>query len=242
MTANPPPALVASDIVAGYGDMQILHGVSLTVNSGEIVTILGPNGSGKSTMLRTLSGLLKARRGSVHVFGEDVTSASTRERLLAGLSYVPQVDNVFANLSTAENLRMGYNAFSGGYDEREARVLEALPQLRDYWKRAAGRLSGGQRQIVALGRALIVHPKVLMLDEPSAGLSPKIVDEVFATVHQIVETTSISVLLVEQNVQRALAISDRACVFAEGLKKLEAPADEILDNDEVGRIYLGREA
>jgi len=233
------PALSAEGIVAGYGEMQILHGVSVAIRRGEVVSILGPNGCGKSTLLRTLTGLLTARAGSVHLGATDVTRASPRQRLLSGLAYVPQVNNVFANMSTAENLRMGFHAFSGSYAAHERRVLEILPQLKDYWARPAGRLSGGQRQIVALGRGLISDPAVLMLDEPSAGLAPKVVEEVFATVAGIARAAKVAVLLVEQSVHKALQISDRAYVLAEGHNRLDGSASDILENPEVGRIYLG---
>lgn len=232
-------ALAADRIVAGYGEMQILHGVSVAVRRGEIVSILGPNGCGKSTLLRTLAGLLRARAGSVRLGGTDMTRSTPRQRLLAGLAYVPQVNNVFANMSTAENLRMGFHAMSGSYRAHERRVLDILPPLKDYWTRPAGRLSGGQRQIVALARGLIADPSVLMLDEPSAGLAPKVVDEVFATVAGIARAANVAVLLVEQSVHKALQISDRAYVLAEGHNRLDGSASDILANPEVGRIYLG---
>lgn len=234
-----PAALRADGIVAGYGEMQILHGVGLLVRQGEVVSILGPNGCGKSTLLRALAGLLAARGGTIALNGADITRATPRQRLLAGLAYVPQVRNVFGNMSTAENLRMGFHAFAGGYDERERGVLEILPQLRDYWTRPAGRLSGGQQQLVALARGLITDPAVLMLDEPSAGLAPKIVDEVFTTISAIARSANVAVLLVEQSVHKALRISDRAYVLAEGHNRLEGPAADILADPEVGRIYLG---
>jgi branched-chain amino acid transport system ATP-binding protein/neutral amino acid transport system ATP-binding protein len=234
-----PPALRADAIVAGYGEMQILHGVGIAVRQGEVVSILGPNGCGKSTLLRALAGLLVARSGTIELGGVDITTDTPRRRLIAGLAYVPQVRNVFGSMSTAENLRMGFHAFDHGYDEGERRVLAILPQLRDFWTRPAGRLSGGQQQLVALARGLITNPTVLMLDEPSAGLAPKIVDEVFATIRAIARDADVAVLLVEQSVHKALRISDRAYVLAEGHNRLDGQAADILASPEVGRIYLG---
>lgn len=231
--------LVAEGLVAGYGEMQILHGVGVRVAQGEIVTVIGPNGCGKSTLLKTLSGLIRPTAGSIALSGRDITSTATRERLRAGLGYVPQVRNVFATMTTEENLRMGLFAVPGSVRERQEAVREILPTLGDYWNATAGRLSGGQQQIVALGRALMASPKVLLLDEPSAGLSPKATDEVFQHIRTISSQGGVGVLLVEQNAHKALAISDRCYVLAEGRNRLDGSAASIAGNPEVGRIYLG---
>lgn len=231
--------LVADGLVAGYGDMQILHGVGIRVAQGEIVTVIGPNGCGKSTLLKTLSGLIRPTEGSIALAGRDITGSATRERLRAGLGYVPQVRNVFATMTTEENLRMGLFAVPGSVRERQAAVRDILPRLSDYWSATAGRLSGGQQQIVALGRALMASPKVLLLDEPSAGLSPKATDEVFQHIRAISSQGGVGVLLVEQNAHKALAISDRCYVLAEGRNRLDGDAASIAGNPEVGRIYLG---
>ncbi|ANT54729.1 MULTISPECIES: ABC transporter ATP-binding protein [Mesorhizobium] len=231
--------LVADGLVAGYGEMQILHGISIRVAPGEIVTVIGPNGCGKSTLLKTLVGVIHPTAGKISLAGHDITNTATRERLRAGLGYVPQVRNVFATMTTEENLRMGLVAVPGPVRERQDAVRKILPTLGDYWSATAGRLSGGQQQIVALGRALMASPKVLLLDEPSAGLSPKATDEVFGHIRTISSEGGVSVVLVEQNAHKALAISDRCYVLAEGRNRLDGIAVSIASNPEVGRIYLG---
>lgn len=231
--------LVAEGIVAGYGEMQILHGVGVTVRPGEIVTVIGPNGCGKSTLLKALVGLIRPSAGTITLGGQDITRTATRERLRAGIGYVPQVRNVFATMSTEENLRMGLFAIPGSVAERQKEIRRILPTLEEYWTVRAGRLSGGQQQVVALGRALMASPHVLLLDEPSAGLSPKATDEIFRHVRTISSEGGVGVLLVEQNATKALAISDRCYVLAEGRNRLEGEASAIAQNPEVGRIYLG---
>ncbi|WP_105373358.1 ABC transporter ATP-binding protein [Neorhizobium huautlense] len=234
--------LTAEALVAGYGEMQILHGVSLNLAAGEIVTIIGPNGCGKSTMLKTLAGLLKPKGGTIRLKGIDITNAPTRDRLRSGLGYVPQVRNVFATMSVEENLRMGLFAVPGSVKERQAAVREILPSLADYWTATAGKLSGGQQQVVALGRALMAGPSVLLLDEPSAGLSPKATDEVFQHIRQISHRQGVGVLLVEQNAHKALEISDRCYILAEGKNQIDGSAESIMNNPVVGKIYLGAHA
>jgi branched-chain amino acid transport system ATP-binding protein/neutral amino acid transport system ATP-binding protein len=231
--------LGAGGLIAGYGEMQILHGVGVRLSAGEIVTVIGPNGSGKSTLLKTLVGLIRPSAGRILLSGQEITATSTRDRLRAGLGYVPQVRNVFATMTVEENLRMGLFAVPGAVRERQEAVREILPTLNDYWSARAGKLSGGQQQIVALGRALMASPKVLLLDEPSAGLSPKATDEVFRHIRAISDRQGAAVLLVEQNAHKALAISDRCYVLAEGRNRLDGDAASIAGNPEVGRIYLG---
>ncbi len=231
--------LIAEGLVAGYGEMQILHGVGVTVRPGEIVTVIGPNGCGKSTLLKTLVGLLRPSAGTIALGGRDITRSTTRERLRAGVGYVPQVRNVFATMSVEENLRMGLFAVPGSVTERQQEIRRILPALEDYCSVRAGRLSGGQQQVVALGRALMPSPHVLLLDEPSAGLSPKATDEIFRHVRTISSEGGVGVLLVEQNATKALAISDRCYVLAEGRNRLEGEASSIARNADVGRIYLG---
>lgn len=231
--------LTAEGLIAGYGEMQILHGVSVKLSPGEVATVIGPNGCGKSTLLKTLVGLLRPSQGRIALSGHDITHASTRARLQAGVGYVPQVKNVFANMTTEENLRMGLFAVRASLHERLDAVRKVLPALNDYWTARAGTLSGGQQQVVALGRALMAAPKVLLLDEPSAGLSPKAADEVFRHIRDISTGHGVAVLLVEQNAHKALAISDRCYVLAEGRNRLEGPSQAIASNDEIGRIYLG---
>lgn len=231
--------LVAEGLVAGYGEMQILHGVGIKVAQGEIVTVIGPNGCGKSTLLKTLSGLIRPTAGSIVLAGREIIGTATRQRLRDGLGYVPQVRNVFTTMTTEENLRMGLFAVPGSVRGRQHAIREILPSLGDYWNTTAGRLSGGQQQIVALGRALMASPKVLLLDEPSAGLSPKATDEVFRHIRVISSEGGVGVLLVEQNAHKALAIADRCYVLAEGRNRLDGSAASISSNPDVGRIYLG---
>ncbi|MCV9999319.1 ABC transporter ATP-binding protein [Pararhizobium sp. YC-54] len=234
--------LTAEGLVAGYGEMQILHGVGLALSAGEIVTIIGPNGCGKSTLLKTLAGLLRPAEGTIRLNGSDITSSTTRDRLRAGLGYVPQVNNVFGTLSVEENLKMGLFAVPGSFKHRQAAVREILPSLNDYWSATAGKLSGGQQQVVALGRALMASPSVLLLDEPSAGLSPKATDDVFHHIRKISSVQGVGVLLVEQNAHKALQISDRCYILAEGKNQLDGTAQSIINNPVVGKIYLGAHA
>ncbi|RAZ84778.1 ABC transporter ATP-binding protein [Mesorhizobium hawassense] len=231
--------LTADALVAGYGEMQILHGVSLELAAGEIVTVIGPNGCGKSTLLKTLAGLLRPQGGRIELNGLDITNATTRDRLRAGLGYVPQVRNVFGTMSVEENLRMGLFAVPGSIKDRQNSVREILPTLAEYWTATAGKLSGGQQQVVALGRALMASPTVLLLDEPSAGLSPKATSEVFHHIREISNRQGVAVLLVEQNAHKALEISDRCYILAEGRNQIDGTARSILNNPVVGKIYLG---
>lgn len=239
MTGAGRAAIHAEGVIAGYGDMEILHGVDVRVEPGEVVTIIGPNGCGKSTLLRAIAGLLRPWRGRILLGARDVTRASPRERFLGGLAYVPQVRGIFSNMTTRENVQMGLHGMAGARLARDTAVRGLLPSLTELWSRPAGRLSGGQQQTVALARALVSQPKALLLDEPSAGLSPKAADEMFATIRRISETQKMALLLVEQNARKALAISDRCYVMAEGTTRLEGPAAEILANADVGRLYLG---
>ena len=231
--------LTADGLVAGYREMEILHGVSITTVGGEFVTILGPNGSGKSTLLKTLCGLLSVKRGAIQLMGRDVTRATARERLLGGMCYVPQVRGVFAGMSVMENLELG--AFAKRPADMAAaleRVFSYFPRLAERRRQLAGSMSGGEQQMVAIGRALIASPSVLLLDEPSAGLSPAAVDDLFGRIRGIADG-GVSIVMVEQNAAKALEISDRAYVLADGLNRLEGPAQQVLHDPEVRRLYLG---
>jgi ABC-type branched-subunit amino acid transport system ATPase component len=236
--ARPVPVLEAKDIVAGYGEVDILHGVSVTVHAGEMVAIIGPNGAGKSTLLRTIFGLLNARGGHVSLKGQDITNRPPDELVLRGLSYVPQVDNVFPSLTILENLEMGAFVRQDGLAERLDRVFSLFPDLTDRRGEKAGKLSGGQRQMLALGRALMLDPDVLLLDEPSASLSPKMVELIFDRIN-LINSEGTGILLVEQNANEALSACHRGYVLAMGENRLEGEAKSLLDNEEVGKLYLG---
>jgi ABC-type branched-subunit amino acid transport system ATPase component len=233
-----PVALETHGIVTGYGEVNILHGVSIRVHDGEMVAVIGPNGAGKSTLLRAAFGLLPAREGTVHLHGADVTGQRPDQLVLRGLSYVPQVDNVFPSLTIMENLEMGAFVRRNGMKERTEQVFGLFPDLAGRRGEVAGKLSGGQRQMLALARALMLDPKVLLLDEPSASLSPKMVGLIFERILDINESGT-AILLVEQNAKEALSICHRAYVLAMGTNRLEGDAKELLESEEVGRLYLG---
>ncbi len=232
------PVLQAEGVVAGYGEVEILHGVSLVLNEAEIVAVIGPNGAGKSTLLKAVFGLLPVRSGSVQLLGRDVTNLSPDRMVQTGMSYVPQVDNVFPSLTINENLEMGAFVRRDGLRERLERVYGLFPDIADRRGERAGRLSGGQRQMLALARALMLDPKVLLLDEPSASLSPIMVDSIFNRIGDI-NRAGTAILLVEQNAKEALSFSTRAYVLAMGQNRIEGEAAALLDNEEVGKLYLG---
>ena len=230
--------LSGENLVVGYGAADILHGCSIDVNKGEIAVIVGPNGSGKSTAMKAIFGMLTLKSGSVKIDGEDITSVSVFERVKKGMAFVPQTNNVFASLTVEENLEMGAflqkDDFSSTIDE----VYSLFPVLREKRKQEAGELSGGQRQQVAVWRALMTKPQVLMLDEPTAGVSPIIMDELFDRIIEI-SKRGISILMVEQNAKQALSISDRGYVLVTGENKFEGSGDELLNDPEVRRSFLG---
>ncbi|MCA1813247.1 MAG: ABC transporter ATP-binding protein [Halobacteriales archaeon] len=229
--------LRAEGIVAGYGPALVLHGASVRVEAGEVVTVLGPNGAGKSTLLKAIVGLLPVREGEVELLGEPLRGLPPHEVVRRGLAYVPQLANVFPNLTVAENLAMG--AFARGERAGAVERVHALfPVLRERAAEKAGRLSGGQRQMVAIARALMQEPKVLLLDEPSAGLAPQLQGQVFATVRAIAEQGT-PILLVEQNARKALAVSDRGVVLDVGRNKMEGPGPQLLADPDLARLYLG---
>jgi ABC-type branched-subunit amino acid transport system ATPase component len=230
--------LEARGIVAGYGDAVILKGASVEVRKGELVSIIGPNGAGKSTLLKCIFGLVKARAGSVHLHGDDITNLPPQRLVRAGLSFVPQVQNVFPTLTIEENLDMGAFARDEGIDAAKERVFDLFPDLKPRARERVSRLSGGQRQMVAIGRALMVEPRVLLLDEPSAGLAPTLQDQVFDQARRIASSGT-PILLVEQNAKKALAKSDRAYVLDQGKNALEGKGADLLTDERVGRLYLG---
>ncbi len=230
--------LQAEGVVAGYGEVEILHGVSLLLNEGEIVAVIGPNGAGKSTLLKTVFGLVSVRSGRVQLLGREVTNLSPDRVVQSGMSYVPQVDNVFPSLTINENLEMGAYVRRDGLRERLERVYDLFPDIADRRGERAGRLSGGERQMLALARALMLDPKVLLLDEPSASLSPIMVDSIFDKIGEI-NRGGTAIVLVEQNAKEALSFSSRAYVLAMGENRIEGESKALLDNEEVAKLYLG---
>ena len=230
--------LSGENLVVGYGAADILHGCSIDVNKGEIAVIVGPNGSGKSTAMKAIFGMLNLKSGSVKIDGEDITSVSVFERVKKGMAFVPQTNNVFASLTVEENLEMGAflqkDDFSSTIDE----VYSLFPVLREKRKQEAGELSGGQRQQVAVGRALMTKPQVLMLDEPTAGVSPIIMDELFDRIIEI-SKRGISILMVEQNAKQALNIADKGFVLTQGVNKFSGTGISLLSNPEVRKSFLG---
>ena len=230
--------LEVSEVVAGYGETVILHGVSLAVEQGEIVTIIGPNGSGKSTLLKTILGLVEPKSGHITFQGEDISGVAPEAIVRRGLSYVPQSDNIFPSLSVQENLEMGAFVRADDYKHRIREVYGLFPDLGGKSKVRAGSLSGGQRQMLALARALMLDPVLLLLDEPSAGLAPALVTMVFDKILEI-NGTGVAVVLVEQNAWRALELSRRGYVMAAGYTVLEDLGENLLRDPDVSRLYFG---
>ncbi len=230
--------LEANDVESGYGDAQILYGVSIEVEEDEIVSIIGPNGAGKSTLMKALFGLIDCWDGEVIFEGEEITDLEPHEVTLKGLCYVPQLDNIFPSLTVRENLEMGAYILDEVPQEAIDEVFDHFPVLEERQDQIAGTMSGGQRQMLAMGRGLMVDPSLMLIDEPSAGLAPHLVDDVFEKIIDIRESGT-SILMVEQNARRALRISDRGYVLDGGENRFEDTGDALLDNAEVEELYLG---
>jgi branched-chain amino acid transport system ATP-binding protein len=236
---RPPVALDIDTVVAGYGGPPIIRGVCAQVGAGEIVTVVGPNGAGKSTMLKAVAGLLRVQRGSVRLDGKEIANVRTHQLARLGLGYVPQNNDVFDPLTVQENLEMGgYLMRRHDIKERIEEVVTILPALNGLMKRRAVKLSGGERKMVAVGRALMSRPRVLLLDEPSMGLAPMIVAQIFRILRDI-RAAGASLLLVEQNAAQALALADRAYVLETGEIVMSGPASDLLADDRVRDAYLG---
>jgi len=233
------PFLIGDMMTGGYGrGPDILHECTISVNPGEIAVIVGPNGAGKSTAMKAIFGMLNVRSGSVRLAGEDITALSPQDRVIKGMGFVPQVRNIFPSMTVEENLEMG--AFIRRDDIRETmeQVYHLFPILKDKRRQAAGELSGGQRQQVAVGRALMTKPKLLMLDEPTAGVSPIVMDELFDRIIEV-SRTGIPILMVEQNARQALEIADRGYVLVQGRNAHTGTGKELLNDPEVRRSFLG---
>jgi branched-chain amino acid transport system ATP-binding protein len=235
-------ALSVETIEGGYEPgLPILRGASVSVAPGEIVALLGPNGAGKSTLVKAAAGLVPIWSGRVLLEGRDITRVPAHRMVHEGLGFVPQTENIFANLSVLENLQLAAALIAKSRRRPIEEMFALFPDLDRQRKLAAGRLSGGQRQMLAVARALVASPSVLMLDEPSAGLSPKLVGIVFERL-QAVRDTGVTILLVEQNVKAALAIADRAVVLVEGRERLEGPARDLAEDPRMAGLYLGEAA
>lgn len=230
--------LDASDMTGGYGPTNILHGCTLRVERGQIAVIVGPNGAGKSTAMKAVFGMLSLRGGSVTLDGEDITKLSPQQRVHKGMGFVPQVNNVFPTMSVQENLEMGAFIRTDDYRDTIEQVYHLFPILRDKRHQNAGELSGGQRQQVAVGRALMTRPKLLMLDEPTAGVSPIVMDELFDRIIEVART-GISILMVEQNARQALEIADQGYVLVQGSNKFTDTGAALMANPDVRRTFLG---
>ena len=226
-------------MTAGYGNgPDIISTCSINVNRGEIVAILGPNGAGKSTAMKAMLGLLNLKSGSILIDGKDISSLSPQDRVKKGISFVPQTRNVFAGLTVRENLEVGAFLRNDELITVIEQIYELFPILKEKRSQIVGELSGGQRQQVALGRALMIKPSVLMLDEPTAGVSPIVMDELFQHIIKVKET-NVAIIMVEQNAKQALSISDRGYVLVTGQNKFEGSGNELLNDPEVRRSFLG---
>jgi ABC-type branched-subunit amino acid transport system ATPase component len=226
------------NIVAGYGSMDVLHGLSLEVGQGQIVTLMGPNGAGKTTVLRTIFGTIAPRQGKVHFKEQDVSGQAPERIARLGMCYVPQEQNIFPSLTVQENLEMGAFLRRDDIRPRMEEVFVLFPELTDRRRSRAGELSGGMRQMLAIGRALMLNPEMLLLDEPSTGLAPFLVEQIFEKICTL-NGQGMTILLVEQNAQ-ALQCAHKAYILEGGEKKAEGTAEELMGDEEIGRLYLGR--
>ncbi len=226
------------NMTGGYGGADIISSCSINVNRGEIVAILGPNGAGKSTAMKAMLGLLNLKKGKVLINEKDISELSPQDRVKEGISFVPQNRNVFAGLSVKENLEMGAFLRQEQIEEIIEEIFELFPILKEKKSQIVGELSGGQRQQVALGRALMTKPSVLMLDEPTAGVSPIVMDELFDHIIKV-KKTNVAILMVEQNAKQALSIADRGYVLVTGENKFSGTGKELLNDPEVRRSFLG---
>ncbi len=230
--------LYGKNMVGGYGGADILNGCSIKVNRGEIAVIVGPNGAGKSTAMKAILGLLKLKEGKIELNGQDITKISPQERVKYGMAFVPQTNNVFNSMTVRENLEMGAHLREDNILNTLNQVFELFPVLKDKEKQLAGELSGGQRQQVAVGRAMMTNPDFLLLDEPTAGVSPIVMNELFERILEI-KNTGVSILIVEQNARQALSIADQGFVLVNGTNKISGTGSELLSNENVRRSFLG---
>ena len=232
------PFFVGEKMTGGYGGPDIITSCTVNVDRGEIVAILGPNGAGKSTVMKAMLGLLNLKSGKVVIDGKDISKLTPQDRVKEGIAFVPQTRNVFAGLSVQENLEMGAYLREERFEEIIDEIYELFPILKEKKSQLVGELSGGQRQQVALGRALMIKPSVLMLDEPTAGVSPIVMDELFDHILKV-KKTNVAIIMVEQNAKQALSIADRGYVLVTGENKFSGTGKELLNDPEVRRSFLG---
>ncbi len=230
--------LLGENLIGGYGTGNILKGCTISVALGEISVVVGPNGAGKSTAMKALLGMLKVLKGKVTLAGQDITSLSPQQRVQLGMAFVPQTNNVFSSMTVEENLELGAYVRTDDYSDTMSQIYELFPVLKEKRLQPAGELSGGQRQQVAVGRALMTKPSVLMLDEPTAGVSPIVMDELFERIIEV-KKTGIAILMVEQNARQALAIADKGFVLVTGQNRFTDSGQVLLANEEVRRSFLG---
>jgi len=228
----------AKNLTGGYGGINIIEDCSFEVSQGEIVSILGPNGAGKSTAMKAMLGILNLKSGEVLLNGKNISNYKTQERIKSGISFVPQTQNIFTKLTVQENLEMGAFLIQEGINDRIEKMFDLFPIIKEKRNQFAGELSGGQRQQVAIARALMTNPKVLMLDEPTAGVSPVIMDEIFQHILNI-KKQNIAILMVEQNARQALEISDRGYILVTGKNAYEGNGDYLLNDEEIRKSFLG---
>ena len=230
--------LSIENLSGGYGEADILHDISLEINTGEIVVVIGPNGAGKSTAMKAVFGLLRLSGGSVHLAGEEITNMDPAQVVNKGVCYVPQTNNVFPTLTVQENLEMGAYIRKDDFRPRLLEIYEMFPPLAEKKKQAAGELSGGQRQMVAMGKALMLEPTILMLDEPTAGLSPIYRNEIFQIIRQI-NASGVPILMVEQNAKQSLAVANRGYVLVDGRNRATGKGIDLLNDPEIAKMFLG---
>lgn len=230
--------LIGDQMTGGYGGADILHDCTIAVEKGEIAVIVGPNGAGKSTAMKAVFGMVKLRQGRVRMNGQDITALSPQDRVRLGMGFVPQTHNVFTSMSVEENLEMGAFIRNDDFRDTMAQVYDLFPVLKEKRLQPAGQLSGGQRQQVAVGRALMTQPQVLMLDEPTAGVSPIVMDELFDRIIEIART-GIAILMVEQNARQALHIADKGYVLVQGANRYTDTGEALMADPDVRRTFLG---
>ena len=229
--------LNVNNLSAGYGEVDVLHGISMDIDEGELVATIGPNGAGKSTLLRSISGVIKPDEGQLELGGTDITGSEPEDTIRMGMGYVPQDENIFPSLTVRENLEMGAFTLEGDFEDRIDEICTIFPQLRERMGQKAGTMSGGQQQMVAVGRGLLIKPKLLLLDEPTAGLQPSLVKMMLSKVEEI-NKRGVTVLLVAQTID-ALRLANRAYLLSAGEMVLSGETEELLDTDRVQDLYFG---